>query len=141
MPLPLKHTLSESACDQYDEDHARYTRMRILMKDGAYKDEIQILRANRDPELLARINELEDENRELKARLHELEDELDFIINTEMDDVAKLKEDVKDYYKQACKSELAVMEMEEVVSKLRAGKCDPGYVPRKTTQESDIGAL
>ena len=54
--------------------------MRILMKDGAYEDEIQMLRANRDPELLARISELEDENRELKARLHEAEEEIDFII-------------------------------------------------------------
>ncbi|KAJ3841889.1 hypothetical protein F5878DRAFT_609182 [Lentinula raphanica] len=155
MPLHLKRTISQSTIfsNQDDEDHGRYTRMRLLLKDGDYEDEVQILRA-RIVKLQARVSELEyppncdgtheDEvqklrarNVELQARVSELEDDMDTILNEEMDDVVKLKEDVQGYYRRYRRAQTKIMELEEVISKYKGGDRHTEYISDNASKELD----
>ncbi|KAJ3816226.1 hypothetical protein F5880DRAFT_1619602, partial [Lentinula raphanica] len=145
MPLYLKRTFSQSAMvpDQEDQDHVRYTRIRILEKNGAYEDEVQMLRA-RNKELEARVRDFEDgnedelqilkaNNRKLRALVQELEDDIDLILNaqnSEMDDVVKLKEEVHLYYQKYRAVQSENMGLEEDMAKLRAGGHDSEHVPK-----------
>ncbi|KAF8825406.1 hypothetical protein HHX47_DHR7000159 [Lentinula edodes] len=107
MPPQLKRTLpwADAHQDEYNEDFAPYTRVRLVMQNGSYETEIDLLRLK---------------NAELEARVNELESDMERILNIEMDDVVLLKEDMLSYYRQYRESQLEIMELEEEISKLRA---------------------
>ncbi|GAW01700.1 hypothetical protein LENED_003310 [Lentinula edodes] len=119
MPTQLKRSVpwSDTHQDEFDENYAPYTKVRRIMQNGSYEDEIEVLRLR---------------NAQLESRVNELEDDLEKILNQEMDDVVSLKEDVHLYYRQYREARLEVMELEAVVLELR----DSGVGNEPVLQES-----
>ncbi|GAW07712.1 hypothetical protein LENED_009722 [Lentinula edodes] len=104
-----KRSLPWSGTDEheYDEDYSPYTsikRVRLIMQNGRYEDELDLLRSK---------------TKELQARVAELDHEIDEIINLDMDDVVSLKQDVHFYYHQYRRARLEALELREELAKSR----------------------
>ncbi|KAJ4498990.1 hypothetical protein C8R41DRAFT_915650 [Lentinula lateritia] len=99
-PLPWSGTDEH----EYDEDYSPYTRVRLIMQNGRYEDELDLLRLK---------------TTELQARVAELDHEIDEIINLDMEDVISLKQDVHLYYRQYRRARLDALELQEELAKTR----------------------
>ncbi|KAJ3891176.1 hypothetical protein F5879DRAFT_990587 [Lentinula edodes] len=90
--------------NEYDEDYSPYTRVRLIMHNGCYEDELDLLRLK---------------NSELQAQVTELDNEIDEIMNIDLEDLVSLKEDVHFYYTQYRQARLQVLELQEKLSRTR----------------------
>ncbi|KAJ3846522.1 hypothetical protein EV368DRAFT_88879 [Lentinula lateritia] len=90
--------------NEYDKDYSPYTRVRLIMQNGRYEDELDLLRLK---------------TAELQVQVTELDNEIDKIMNLDMEDVASLKEDIRFYYNQYRQARLQVLELQEKLSETR----------------------
>ncbi|KAF8823428.1 hypothetical protein HHX47_DHR10000397 [Lentinula edodes] len=122
MPPQLKRSVpwSDTHQNEFDEDYSPYTKVRRIMQNGNYEDEIEMLRLR---------------NSQLESRVNELEGDLETILNQEMDDIISLKEDVHLYYRQYREARLEVMELEEVILELRDSGVGNQSVPQQSSDE------
>ncbi|KAH7872788.1 uncharacterized protein C8R40DRAFT_1173184 [Lentinula edodes] len=91
---------------EYDEDYSPYTRVRLIMHNGRYEDELDLLRLK---------------TAELQAQVTELDHEIDEIMNLDMEDIVSLKKDIHIYYNQYRQARLQVLELQEELSRTRDG--------------------
>ncbi|KAJ3869486.1 hypothetical protein EV359DRAFT_76744 [Lentinula novae-zelandiae] len=90
--------------NEYDEDYSPYTRVCLIMQNGRYEDELDLLRLK---------------TAELQVQVTELDNEIDEIMNLDMEDVVSLKEDIRFYYNQYRQARLQVLELQEKLSETR----------------------
>ncbi|KAJ3804127.1 hypothetical protein F5876DRAFT_83730, partial [Lentinula aff. lateritia] len=91
---------------EYNEDYSPYTRVRLIMHNGRYEDELDLLRLK-----IA----------ELQVQVTELDREIDEIMNLDMEDIVSLKKDIHLYYNQYRQARLQVLELQEKLSRTRDG--------------------